>query len=100
MVVAGHDDDGLLPLREVPEARQRLAVQVALEDQVREQALLLVRLRDRHLVEVDPVGLRVARRRCRRTGRPSGSARCRRAPGPTTPGCPGACRRPSARGRR
>ena len=67
-------------------------------DQVREQPLLLVGLRDRDLVEVDPVGLSPGWRR--RTGRRSGSGRLRRrAPGRPTPGCPGGCRRPSARGR-
>ena len=60
VVVAGHDDDGLLAPREVPEAGQRLAVGVHVQDQVGEQALLLVGLRDGDLVEVDPVGLRVA----------------------------------------
>ena len=37
-----------------------LRSRVHVQDQVREQALLLVRLRDRDLVEVDPVGLRAA----------------------------------------
>ena len=60
VVVAGHHDDRLLAAREVPEARQRLAVGVHLPDQVGEQPLLLVGLRDRDLVEVDPVGLGVA----------------------------------------
>ena len=62
VVVARHDDDRLQAAREIPEARQRLAVVVHLQDQVREQPLLLVGLRNRDLVEVDPVGLRVARR--------------------------------------
>ena len=56
VVVAGHDHDRLLAAREVPEARQRQVVDRHLRDQVREQALLLVGLRDVHLVEVDPVG--------------------------------------------
>ena len=47
VVVAGHHDGGLLAARQIPEARQRRAVEVHLGDQVREQALLLVGLRDR-----------------------------------------------------
>ena len=58
--VAGHDDDGLLVAREVPEARQRFAILIDVQDGVGEQALLLVGLRNRHLVQVDPVGLRIA----------------------------------------
>ena len=56
VVVAGHDHDSPLAAREVPEARHRHAVGAHLRDQVRQQPLLFVRLRDRDLVEVDPVG--------------------------------------------
>ena len=73
VVVAGHDDGRLLAARQVPEARQRHAVGVHLRDQVGQQPLLLVGLRDRDLVQVDPVGL--MSRPPRRRGRPSGSAR-------------------------
>ena len=59
VVVAGHDDRGVLAARQVPEARQRHAVEVHAGDEVGEQALLLVGLRDRDLVQVDPVGLLV-----------------------------------------
>ena len=76
VIVAGHDDGGLLAARQVPEARQRRAVEAHLRDQVRQQPLLLVGLRDVHLSEVHPVVL--ARRR--RTGRPSAPGCCRRAP--------------------
>ena len=60
VVVAGHDDGRLQTLGQVPEARQRHAVQVAQCDGVGEQPLLLIRLRDGDLVEVDPVRLGVA----------------------------------------
>jgi len=63
VVVAGHDDRGLQPAREVPEARDRLLVGGDRPDQVREQPLLLVRLRDRDLAQVDPVRLVVTRGR-------------------------------------
>ena len=63
VVVAGHDDDGLLVAREVPEARERHDGRWLMRsDQVGEQPLLLVGLRDGDLVEVDPVRLRIARR--------------------------------------
>ena len=48
--------------REIPEPRQRLPGPVHLQNQVGQKPLLLVRLGDRHLVEVDPIGLRVAGR--------------------------------------
>ena len=101
VIVAGHHDRRLLAARQVPEARQRLAVaRSSCSDQVGEQPLLLVGLRDRDFVEVDPVGLRIAgaapkNRSSERIGR-----RCRRAPGRPRPDCPGACRRPSGRDRR
>jgi hypothetical protein len=57
VIVPGHHDRGLLAARQVPEPRERRSVHVHLRDQVREQALLLVRLRDRDLVDVEPVGL-------------------------------------------
>ncbi len=57
MVIAGHDDHGLLAAREVPEARQRHVVQVHLQDQVGQQALLFIRLRDGDLIQIDPVGV-------------------------------------------
>ena len=60
VVVAGHDDRRLVAAREVPEPRERHPVGVHLRDQVGQQPLLLVGLRDRDLVEVDPVGLDVA----------------------------------------
>ncbi len=62
MVVTGHDDDGLLAAREVPETRQRRLVPGHVDDQVGEQTLLLVRLRDGDLVQIDPVRLRIAGR--------------------------------------
>ena len=69
-------------------------------DQVRQQPLLLVGLRDRDLVQVDPVGLQVAGLGAEEQVVRAGRRRCRRDPGRPRPGCPGACRRPSARGRR
>ncbi len=60
VVVAAHHDGRLLVARQEPEARQRLAVQVHVLDQVRQQPLLLVGLGYRDLAQVDPVGLDVA----------------------------------------
>src|SRR6185436_14641917 len=59
VIVPGHDHYGLLAAWEIPETRQGLLVEVHLADEVREQALLLVGLRDDDLVQVDPVGLRI-----------------------------------------
>ena len=59
VVVAGHDDDGLLVVREVPEPRQRLAVLVHVTGSGWREALLLVGLRNRDLGQIDPIGLRV-----------------------------------------
>ncbi len=59
VVVAGHDHDGLLAAGEVPERGQRHLVAVHLLDEVDQQSLLLVGLRDLDLVQVDPVGLDV-----------------------------------------
>ena len=61
VVVAGQHERGLLAARQVPEARQRRLVEVHRRDQVGQQALLLVGLRDVEVVRVDPVGLDVAR---------------------------------------
>ena len=61
MVIATHDDNGLLAVREVPETGQRFSARVHVENQVRKQALLLVCLRDRHLVQIDPVRFHIAR---------------------------------------
>ena len=75
VVVAGHHHGRLLVAGQEPEPRQRPAVGVHLPDQVREQVLLLVGLRDRDLVQVHPVGLGIAGGMPRRRGRRSGSAR-------------------------
>ena len=89
VVVAGHHDGRLLAAREVPEPRQRLAVAVHLLDQVGQQPLLLVGLRDRDLVEVDPVGLDVAGLGAEEEVVASGSAPTgRRAPAPAQAGLP------------
>ena len=56
VIVARHHDDGFLAAREIPELRQRFAIAIHVDDQVREQALLLVALWNRNLVQVDPVG--------------------------------------------
>ena len=55
VVVAGEHDGRLAAARQVPEARQRRAVEVHLRDEVGQQALLLVGLRDRDLAHVQPV---------------------------------------------
>ena len=60
VVVARHHHHRLLAAREVPEARQRLLVLVDVADQVGEEPLLLVGLRDGHLAQVDPIGLAAA----------------------------------------
>ena len=59
MVVTGHHDGGLQHARQVPEARQRLAVGVDVQDELTQQPLLLVGLGYGDLIEVDPVGLYV-----------------------------------------
>ena len=59
VIIARHDDDGLLAIGEVPESRQRLPARVHRDDQVGQQPLLLVRLRYRDFVEVDPIGARI-----------------------------------------
>ena len=56
VVVTGADHDRLQTAREVPEAWQRLLVAVHHLDQVGQQPLLLVGLRDGDLAQVDPVG--------------------------------------------
>ena len=49
-----------MSIREIPEARQRLPVAIHLQNQVGEEALLLVGLRNCNLAQVDPVRLRVS----------------------------------------
>jgi hypothetical protein len=61
MIVSGHQDDGFVAEWQVPEPGQRLPIQCHVVNQVRQQALLLVGLRDVHLVEIDPVRLRIGR---------------------------------------
>ena len=101
VVVGGHHDDGLLPPREVPEPRQRLLVHGSSSGSG-SRAGAAAR---------PPAGSppwrgspsRAARRPPwpRRTCRRSAiRRRPRRARRPPTPGCPGACRRSTARGRR
>ncbi len=63
MIVSRHDHDRLLAAGEVPEPRQGHAVAVRAQDEVCQQSLLLVRLRNVHLAEVDPVRLRIESRR-------------------------------------
>ena len=46
--------------RQIPEARQRLARAIEVQHEIREQPLLLVGLRNRDLVQIHPVRLRVA----------------------------------------
>ena len=55
VIVPGHDDDCLFASREVPEARQGLPIEVHVLDEVDQQPLLLVGLRDGDLVQVDPI---------------------------------------------
>jgi hypothetical protein len=69
VIVACHDDDRLLVAREVPEARQRQDVAGHPRDQIRQQPLLLVGLRDRHLAEIDPIGGTAAKEHIVRTDR-------------------------------
>ncbi len=59
VVIARHDDHGLVPIGEIPEARQRLAREVHVRDEVGQQPLLLVGLRNGHLAQVHPVGFGV-----------------------------------------
>ncbi len=57
VVVTRHEDSGLLAVRQVPEPGQRLRIHAL--DEIGQQALLFVGLRDRDLVQVDPVRLRI-----------------------------------------
>ena len=50
-----------LPFGKYQKRGKRLLAGVHVQDQVGQQALLLVGLRDGHLVQVDPVGLHVTR---------------------------------------
>ena len=61
VVVLGHHDRGPMISGEVPEPRHRDAVPLHQGDQVDEEPLLLVGLRDPEVRGVDPVGLRVSR---------------------------------------
>ncbi len=61
VVIRGEDHGRTVILREVPEARQWLPVDVHVRDQVGEKALLLVGLRNGQFRVVDPVRLRVGR---------------------------------------
>ena len=56
VIITGADHYGLEAAREVPEPWQRFLVPVHHLDQVGEQSLLLISLRNFDLVEVDPVG--------------------------------------------
>ena len=70
VIIICHDHHGLRIPGEVPEARQGFPVEVHLNNQVRQQSLLFIGLRDGHFVEVDPVGLRISLEHPRRRGRP------------------------------
>ena len=96
VVVASGHDDGLVGAREVPEPRHREPVAGGDRDQVGEQPLLLVRLRDVRLGQVDPVRFDCRRRR----GRSTGSASRRHGSGRPRRRCPAGWRSRSGRGRR
>src|SRR3954464_9613999 len=55
MIVAGHDHYRLLAVRETPEPWQGSAVGVQIQDQVCEQPLMFVRLRNPDLLKIYPV---------------------------------------------
>ena len=55
VLIGGHDDRGDLAAREVPESRDGQHVTGGLRDEVRQEPLLLVRLRDSDLRRVDVV---------------------------------------------
>src|SRR5438552_14614539 len=63
LIVARHHDGGFVAERQIPESRQRLAIERELMNQICEQPLLLVGLRDADLVQVDPIGLYITGRR-------------------------------------
>ncbi len=60
VVIGGHHHHCFFIAREVPEARQGLFIQIHRENHIRQQALLLVGLRNGDFIQVDPIGLRVA----------------------------------------
>ena len=55
VIVAGHHERRFRAARQIPETRQRLARAIEVQHEIREQALLFVRLRNRDLVQIDPV---------------------------------------------
>ena len=100
VVVAGQQDHGFFAAGEIPEARQRLLIQVHAFDQFHQQPLLLICLRDGHLVEVHPVRLRIPGGvPIEQIVRADGRA-VRPVPALPRRGCPGGYRRPSEPGRR
>src|SRR5215510_2072681 len=55
MVITGHDEHRFYPTREIPEARERFFRAIHGEDELREQALLLISLWNEHFIQIDPV---------------------------------------------
>ena len=62
VIVAGHDHDRFFAARKIPEAWQGLPVGIHFQDQIGEQPLLFVGLRNRDLTEIDPVRLGITDR--------------------------------------
>jgi len=61
VVIASHDDDSLKATRKIPKAGQRLLRKVHLQNQVGQQALLFIRLRNRDKgAQVNPIRLWIA----------------------------------------
>src|SRR5436190_2195754 len=55
VIVTSHDDHRFVTLREVPKTRKRLSAKVHQDDQICQEPLLLIRLWNTDLVEIDPV---------------------------------------------
>src|SRR5688572_25154166 len=57
VVVASHNNRRFITFRQIPQLRQWFAVLVHIADEVRQQTLLLVGLRNSNFIEVDVISL-------------------------------------------
>src|SRR4051794_1955036 len=69
MIVAGHDNGRSLATWEIPEARDRLTIDCHRCDQVDQQTLLLICLRNGHLIRINPIRARAAEEEVARSNR-------------------------------
>ena len=55
MIVSSHYNRGFQISRQVPESRQRLTMKIALQNDICQQPLLLIRLRNSYLIKIYPI---------------------------------------------